>query len=282
MLFFQETCDSAFFVNHPYNITKLTFENVSLGLMPYRRYEIINTEDYYLDKNILLKMPQINSDVGIGGHNLSLVIGQDKVLSHDLFDFTYYYEKGVFPLYLDHFAQIYNNSKDNKNVSVSFYYKYLSPHYREKIKPTQKYYTQVIHINRFIFGLSNGKLYNIIDYEKKDHLTTMIKQEASSTNNTFFYYDNNKSSNIQIQSIESIFACVDTKSNTSYIVAFDKSNNKTYLFSIQIKQENFGISYIPILILKKSIKIEGNPSSFQVFNGSLYYIMNGEVYKEGT
>lgn len=57
MLFFQETCDSAFFVNHPNNITKLTIENVSLGLMPYRRYEIINTEDYYLDKNILLKMP---------------------------------------------------------------------------------------------------------------------------------------------------------------------------------------------------------------------------------
>ena len=126
------------------------------------------------------------------------------------------------------------NEKKNKTISerkmsLVCNYTFYDQIYLFENQTNPIHYDKVLQYQRFIFGLKNGVLYNIISYNDSDFKTKIFRKNSISIANGTYIQGtiSNDDKILQIESIIKIFLSSHTDSSNTYMIAF--TANKIYI-----------------------------------------------------
>ena len=150
--------------------TLLSEYYTELGTKIPKRVQSLSNK-FNTDVSFSIRVTNSNSDIGLDAMKITMLYRDQNLQDSSSYQIKYNYLDGISsfnPLQSDQ-----HNSKANFKCD----YDIFPPDYEQQVKTPKRGYDKIIRYQRNIFGLSNGHLYNLIDYQDRDYLTAIYPSE---------------------------------------------------------------------------------------------------------
>ena len=233
-----------------------------LGTKIPKRVQSLSNK-FNTDVSFKIRVTNSNSDIGLDAMKVTTLYRDQEQQDSSSYQIKYNYLEGISsfnPLQSDK-----QNSKANFKCDYDIY----PPEYEQQVKSPKRGYDKILRYQRNVFGLSNGALYNIIDYQDRDYLTSIYPSEydtikevkANNKDDPRKDFDEKKDL-MSLINIKEVFITIN-KTNNSPVMITLLQNNTIQMFDIHLIKYNTGLRYRPWLIKKFQ-------DSFTVKNKKIY------------
>ena len=230
--------------------TLLSEYYTELGTKIPKRVQSLSNK-FNTDVSFSIRVTNSNSDIGLDAMKITMLYRDQNLQDSSSYQIKYNYLDGISsfnPLQSD---------KHNSKANFKCDYDIFPPDYEQQVKTPKRGYDKIIRYQRNIFGLSNGHLYNLIDYQDRDYLTAIYPSEygkvkevkAKTKNETQKDSFDEKKNIMSLSNIKDAFIAINKTNNNPVMITLLK-NETIQLFDIHIIKYNTGLRYRPWLIKK--------------------------------